>query len=520
MKYPSVLSALLTALILILPLSAPAEGTAEADTQNLVFYEIFTGSFSDSDGDGTGDLRGVAARLDYLNDGNPDSETSLGVQGIWLTPVFRSPSYHKYDVEDYYAVDPDFGTMEDLAALIEACHARGIRLILDLPLNHTGSGHPWFTRFLNARRLHNDQNPYYDFYICRSTDGREPGHAYYPVSGTDFWYEANFSRDMPELNYENEAVRQAALDIARFYLDMGVDGFRFDAAKYIFYGDNARSAAFWQWYTGELRAIRPDVWMVAEVWDSDAVTEKYYSCMNCFDFTMSQAGGLIADTASGGDVNRYAAYVEGYISSVKALRPDAVIVPFISNHDMDRAAGYLPDANGRIRTAANLYILGPGAPFIYYGEEIGLRGSRGGAPTDANRRLAMRWGDGDTVADPAGSDYTKQTSATAASMMGERNSLFHYYRRLIALRKAHPEISRGAYKALRLKDTKLGGFIATWEGRSVLVVHNTTQRILTLELEGPELEGFTEITGFIGSGFVTLEGRTLTVEGQTSVLLR
>ena len=510
--------ALLMTLVMIPACCFAEEKTA--DTQALVFYEIFTGSFSDSDGDGEGDLPGVRQRLDYLNDGNPDSETSLGIQGIWLTPVFDSPSYHKYDVRDYYTVDPAFGTLEDLRALIDDCHARGIRLILDLPLNHTSTEHAWFRSFRTARALHNDRSPFYDWYICVSTADRRPGHTYYPISGTDFWYEANFSQSMPELNYEREEVRQAALDIARFYLEMGVDGFRFDAVKYIYFGDNARSAAFWQWYTDALRAMSPDIWLVAEVWDSDAVTDQYVSSMNCFDFTLSQADGLIADTAAAGDANRYTAYVEKYLSTIQSLRPEAMIVPFLSNHDMDRAAGYLPDSNGRIRVAANLYILGPGAPFLYYGEEIGLRGSRGGANTDANRRLAMRWGDGDTVADPAGADYSKQTEATVQSMMAERGSLLHYYRRLIALRKAHPEIARGSYQALKLKDTKLGGFISTWEDSAVLVLHNPTQRILTLTLEGPELERFSEISGYIGSGFVTLEDRTLTIEGQTSVLLR
>ena len=499
---------------------AAADGSAQADTQNLVFYEIFTGSFSDSDGDGTGDLRGVLNRLDYLNDGNPESETSLGIQGIWLTPVFASPSYHKYDVTDYYAVDPAFGTEEDLRALTDGCHARGIRLILDLPLNHTGTDHAWFRRFRNARTLHNDQSPYYDWYICRTTEEKLPGHTYYAIPGTDFWYEANFSQSMPELNYENGAVRQAVLDIARYYLDMGVDGFRFDAAKYIYFGDNARSAEFWQWYAGELRALYPDVWMVAEVWDGDGVTDLYEPAFNCFDFTLSQSGGLIAETAAGGDANRYTAYVERYLNTISGLREGSTIVPFISNHDMDRAAGYLPDSNGRIRVAANLYILGPGAPFIYYGEEIGLRGSRGGANTDANRRLAMRWGDGDPVRDPAGSTYDKQTDASVGSMMDQSYSLFHYYRRLIALRKANPEIAGGSYQALKLKKTKLGGFISTMGENSVLVVHNPTDRDLTLELTGPELEGFTAVSGFIGAGSATLEGRVLTMEGQTSAVLR
>ena len=169
--------------------------------------------------------------------------------------------------------------------------------------------------------------------------------------------------------------------------------------------------------------------------------------------------------------------------------------------------------------AASLYILGPGAPVIYYGEEIGLRGSRGGANTDANRRLAMRWGDGDPVSDPPGADYGSQTEATVASMMEQRSSLFHYYRRLIDLRNAHPEIAGGTYRALQLKNTKLGGFIAVGENRSVLVLHNPTNRILTLEMDAPELESFRHLSGFIGSGFVTLEGGVLTMEAQTSAVL-
>ena len=504
---------------LLLPAFCLGE-SQEAELQNLVFYEIFPGSFSDSDGDGTGDLPGLLSRLDYLNDGNPASETSMGIEGIWLAPVFTSPSYHKYDVSDYYRIDPAFGTMMDLQAVIDGCHARGIRLILDLPLNHTSRSHPWFQSFLAARRTHNNRNAYYDFYLCHEADALPAGHTCYPISGTEFCYEGNFSPDMPELNYDQEAVRQAALDIAKYYLAMGVDGFRFDAAKYIYYGDNARSAAFWEWYAGALRAQDPDIWLVAEVWDSDAVTDLYTPYVNCFNFTLAQADGLLAETAAAGDANRYTAYVEKYLNNIQTVRASAAIVPFLSNHDMDRSAGYLPDSNGRARVAANLYILGPGAPFIYYGEEIGLRGSRGGANTDANRRLAMRWGDGDTVTDPAGATYAKQTESTVASMLAQKSSLLHYYRRLIALRRAHPEISRGTCRALRMEGTKLGGFIFHWQDQEALVIHNTTQRILTLDLAGAGLESFSEISGFIGSGFVTLEDGMLTVEGQTSVILK
>ena len=485
-----------------------------------VFYQIFPGSFSDSDGDGTGDLKGILRRFDYLNDGVPGSRTSLGIQGIWLNPVFLSPSYHKYDVTDYYAIDPAFGTMDDLKALISLCRERDVLLILDLPLNHTSLLHPWFQRFSAARAAGDQEDPFYDWYLCYPKDAVPAGHACHPLPGTEFCYEGNFSDSMPELNYDCEAVRQEALNIAKFYLKMGVNGFRFDAAKYIYYGDHARSSAFWQWYTGELRALKPDIWLVAEVWDSDPTVRPYLSAMNCFNFTMASAEGMIASAAGGGSVSRYTAYVQDYLQTLKAENPEGILVPFLSNHDMDRAAGFLPDSNGRARIAASLYLLGPGAPFIYYGEEIGLRGSRGGANTDANRRLAMRWGDGDTVTNPAGADYGKQTDATVASMLSQNNSLLHYYRRLIAIRRAYPEIARGSYQALQLEDTRLGGFIASGESRSVLVLHNTTRQALTLELKDSPLTDFQTLSTWIGVGTASLENGTLTLGGQTTAILQ
>ena len=123
---------------------------------------------------------------------------------------------------------------------------------------------------------------------------------------SSYLYECNFSESMPELNYDNEKVRQAAVDIAAYWLNLGIDGFRFDAAKYIYYGDNEKSAAFWEWYMEELKKINPHIYTVAEVWDGDAVTDKYLKAFNCFHFSTSQADGVIAETAKGGDVNKYA----------------------------------------------------------------------------------------------------------------------------------------------------------------------------------------------------------------------
>lgn len=496
-------------------------GGWQADDNNRVFYEIFVGSFSDSDGDGVGDLRGIINRMDYLNDGDPENGLSLGVEGLWLTPIFTSPSYHKYDVADYYEIDPQFGTMEDLKELIDLCHARDVKIILDLPINHTSTQCTWFQNFRSAHRMQNPGHRHYDFYTWIGGDETAPaGRAFTKVPGVAVKYESNFSDAMPELNFDNEAVRQAVLDVALFYLDMGVDGFRFDAAKYIYYGDHERSADFWEWYMGEMRKVKPDVYTVAEVWDGDGVIDHYLPATTCFNFTTSQTAGLIAETAKGGDVNRFTAYMETYYDHLAETSDNALNAMFISNHDMDRAAGYLTMASGRMHVAASLYLLSPGSPFIYYGEEIGLRGSRGGANTDANRRLAMLWGDGDTVRDPEGSTYTKQTTYSVIDLSKMSTSLLTHYKQLIMIREANPEIARGTYDALPFTGTKVGGFTATWEGRTVAVLHNTTERDLTVDLTQATDIPFVTIAAVAGMGPATLEGTTLTIAGQTSVVLR
>lgn len=488
------------------------------DDNARVFYEIFVGSFSDSDGDGTGDLRGIINRMDYLNDGDPNSGKSLGVEGIWLTPIFKSPSYHKYDVTDYYEIDPKFGTMEDLQELIKICHERNVKLILDLVINHTGSQNKWFSDFIIAHRQGKTDTDAYDFYSWHGpNDQGLAGHRYAQISGTNDFYECNFDNAMPELNYDSPAVRQAVLDVAKFYLDMGIDGFRFDAAKYVYFGDNPGSAEFWVWYLDELRKLKPDIYTVAEVWDSDGVTDVYFPATNCFNFAVAMAEGHIASTAKAGDAGNYASYVESYIRRVRDLNGEAMFVPFIANHDTDRAAGFLPVSNGQMKVAANLLILGPGSPFIYYGEELGMKGSRGGANTDANRRLAMVWNDGDTVSSPSGSTYNSQIEQGVAEQLGDKDSLYNYYKELIMIRHANPEIARGEFTAYSAPDSKVGGFFAAWKGSTVLVLHNTTQSAVTLDLTGL---GVTELRAAIGVEDAAIDGATLTLGAQTSVVLR
>ena len=503
-------------------ISGPQVENAAATTDNYrVFYEIFVGSFSDSDGDGTGDLRGIIDRMDYLNDGDDASGLSLGVEGIWLSPIFTSPSYHKYDVDDYYEIDPAFGTMEDLKELIDLCHQRNVKVILDLVINHTGPNNEWFKSFCKAHVEGDASNEYYDFYSWSPAGQTAPaGRTFSQIPGCGDMYECNFSGSMPELNYDNPAVRETMLDVAKYFLGLGVDGFRFDAAKYIYFGDNKLSGEFWVWYMDELRAVKPDIYTVAEVWDADAITDAYFPALNCFNFTTSQANGLIASTAKGGSVDTYTAYVDAYLDRVHDLNPDAMIVPFIANHDTDRAGGYLSSTNGQMQMAANLYILSPGSPFIYYGEELGARGSRGGANTDANRRLKMEWGGDATIRDPEGSTYKadNRVPATAEEQLADGASLLSHYKKLIMVRKANPAIARGDYTPIDLEGTGVGGFTSTYEGTTVAVFHNTTEETATLDLSSAGIS-VTEISACLGMGSAQLKGSTLTLDAMTSVVL-
>ena len=525
----------LTATLLISMVScaaAPAEPT-EAPTEPVpvpvadpvadnfrTYYQIFVGSFSDSNNDGIGDLRGIINRFDYLNDGDISSGKSLGVQGLWLSPIFTSPSYHKYDAKDYYQIDWRFGSEEDLKELIDLCHERNVQIILDLAINHTSSQHEWFVQFKEARAKGDTENPYYNYYSCVTESEKQGGVTYQKIAGVDCWFECNFSGDMPELNFDNPTVREEVLNIAKYYLDLGVDGFRFDAVKYIYYGDTARSVDFWDWYMAELRTIKPDIYCVGECWSGETEILDYYSAMNCFNFAGAMAEGIFATAAKGQSMSKYTGYLASFQKKVLEKNPDGMVMSFLSNHDMDRIGGAFVLENN-MRMAANLYLLSPGSPVIYYGEEIGMRGSRGSENTDANRRLAMLWGDGDYIRDPVGSTYPEknQIQTTVADQTADENSLYNYYCRLIALRHKYPAIARGIYTSLN--GTKnFGGFSIAYEGEVWGLLHNNSTEEITYDLSKFQDCAFSQICDFIGMGSATLDGSMLTVGPQTSVILK
>lgn len=492
------------------------------DDNYRTFYQIFVGSFSDSNGDGFGDLQGIINRFDYLNDGNINSGKSLGVQGIWLSPIFTSPSYHKYDAKDYYQIDWRFGDEKLLKELIDLCHERNVKIILDLAINHTSSQHPWFIEFKQARANLDESNEYYDYYTCVTGDERVGGRTYQKIAGVDFYYECNFSGDMPELNFDNPKVREEMLAVAKHYLDLGIDGFRFDAVKYIYFGDTENSVKFWEWYMTELRKINPEIYCVGECWSGESEILDYYSAMDCFNFAVSGAESPVAKAAKGSSLGTFTSYMSSFQKKVIEANPNGMVMSFLSNHDMDRIAGAFINENF-MRMAANLYLLSPGSPVIYYGEEIGMRGSRGGAMTDANRRLAMLWGDGDTVKNPTGTTYSsdKQIQSTVKSQTEDEGSLYNYYCKLLAIRHKYPAIARGNYNAISTDNKNLGGFVVDYDGDKIGIIHNNSTGEISYDLSSNAALGelSLELCDVIGVGGARIEGTTLIISGQTSVII-
>ncbi len=523
-KCISLLLALVMIISVMLSLSSCHTPTPDPIDDNYrTFYQIFVGSFSDSNGDGIGDLRGIINRIDYLNDGDISRGNDLGIQGIWLSPIFASPTYHKYDTTDYYKIDEEFGTEKDLKELIDLCHKRNVKVILDLVLNHTSNNHTWFKEFKKARQNGDTSNKYYDFYTCVTGAEREGSKKYQKIVGVDYYYECNFDGGMPELNYDNPKVKDEMLKVAKYYLDLGVDGFRFDAIKYVYYGDTDKSADFWEWYMDELRAYSPEIYCVGECWSAESEILEYYDALNCFNFAMSGAESYAATAAKGNSLSTFLNYIERYQDRVQEANPDGMPIQFLSNHDQDRIAGAFiyPEY---MKMLANLYLLSPGSPFIYYGEELGIKGSRGSANTDANRRLAMLWGDKDTVKDPEGSTYpeTAQILTNVKTQLDDKDSMLNHYSKLIAIRNKYPAIARGDYSAVTSSSKNVGGFLVEYNGDVLGIFHNNSLEPITVDLSACDgLDGniLTKVCDFVGVGGASLDGTMLTIDGYTSVIV-
>lgn len=446
------------------------------------FYEIFVRSFADSDGDGVGDLRGLTSRLDYLNDGDPTTTSDLGVEAIWLMPVFASPSYHGYDVTDYYSINPQYGTMADFEALLAAAHARGIRVIVDLVINHTSNRHPWFVEATSSPR-----SPRHDWYVWRPDDPgwRQPwggGATWHAMNGE--YYYGVFGGGMPDLNFENPSVRAEIKAIASFWLARGVDGFRLDAARHLVEDgpgeqqcNTPGTHAFWREFAAHVRAVSPEALLVGENWTSTENIAPYFGSTDSvaggdelpMSFNFPLAGSILQAVRNGTP-----APIVAKLADIARLYPAGVLDgTFITNHDTPRVATELGSDPARLRMAAALLLTLPGTPFLYYGEEVGLTGDK----PDPNIRTPMPWnnyepGGGFTTGAPWRSFAAGRDQANVATQTGDATSLLTHYRRLIHLRAMAPALRRGSMTLLDVGDKPLLAFIREADGERMLVVHN------------------------------------------------
>ena len=453
------------------------------------WYEIFVYSFYDTNNDGIGDLNGVTAKLDYIKE--------MGFNGIWLMPIHPSPTYHKYDVNDYYAIDPVYGTLDDFSNLIKEAHARGIRVILDLVVNHTSTANPWFFEACNYIRKNGQPGGEYgDFYNFKNSSGG----AYHSVSGTSYFYEGQFWSGMPDLNLDSENVRDEIRNIMTYWLDeYDVDGFRLDAVTSYYTGNIQKNVDFLSWINTEAKKIKPNAYIVGEAWVTDDYTiNRYYEsgCDSFFLFTGSQAGGTIATAvkqSSGKSVGEL-------FMDLQETYGDAILAPFLGNHDTMRPGSFMPGIEN-VKMAAGVLSMMNGGTFVYYGEEIGMI-SKGGNNSDPAKRIAMKWQakniyEGHCYLPPENTpvDETSYFYPSLEEQKADANSILNYYKAAMELRNRFPSIARGTVTYYPDgQNNYICVITKEYKDEKITIVFNmdTFEQVVTLD---KDTLGFTELVG-------------------------
>ncbi|MBN9390618.1 MAG: alpha-amylase [Chloroflexi bacterium] len=437
--------------------------------KNGTCYEVFVRSFFDSNGDGNGDLNGLIAKLDYINDGNPNSTKSLGANCIWLMPITSSPSYHGYDTTDYYTINKDYGTNDDFKKFVSEAHKRGIKVLTDLVLNHTSKDHPWF-----QQASADPNSPYRNYYIFQPNnpgyDNLNGGKAFYKNPKGNDYYFAQFGGDLPDLNWRNPAVVTEMEKVIKYWLsDMDVDGFRLDAVRYLIedgqnQADTPETKALLRDLSKYIKSVKPDAFTIGEVYTNLPIDSYYPDQLDEY-FAFNLADQMVKSGASG---------TTGFIDTAKTLYnslPYQRYGVFLTNHDQNR----ILDAPGislpKMQVLATSYLTLPGLPFVYYGEEIGMLGRK----PDEKIRTPMQWTDdksGFTTGTPWEDLNTGITQYNVAYQDGKPDSLLNLYRKLIHLRSNTPALAGGTYTPFESTNFIAGAYIRHAENSNIMVVIN------------------------------------------------
>lgn len=496
--------------------------------KNSVGYQIYPRSFQDSNGDGIGDIRGIISRLDYL--------VELGVDFIWINPVYKSPNVDNgYDISDYEAIQPEYGTLDDVKELIAACHQKNIKVLFDLVVNHTSNLHPWFVEAMKSK-----DNPYHDYYLFVDNDGTTPPNNWESFFGNSAWeyvpqlqqsYLHIFAKEQPDLNWKNKAMRAEIYQMMRFWLDLGLDGFRLDAISHIQKADwavpmvktdkwrNFMNVAGIEQYMTELKQVF-DEYHVLTVGEASGVSSKkapewtgdggYINMI--FELEHNQKTGK-----NGSEVIDLPAYQDVIYRWQRDQLKEGWNALYIENHDNPRAATIFGNDNPEyLKTLALSYFLLRGTPFIYQGQEIGMTNfpyskveqfdgvdakmqyadwlakgddeltalKKVGRVSRDNSRTPMQWSGetnaGFTNATPWMNVNPDYTTRNVASEEQDAASLLSFYKQLISLKKSSAAFGTGTIKLIT---SEPGQFVfeRVNEDASYLVVANLT----TLDVELP-----------------------------------
>jgi maltose alpha-D-glucosyltransferase/alpha-amylase len=508
-----------------------------------VFYEIHLRGFFDGNDDGSGDFRGLTEKLDYLQE--------VGIDCIWLLPCFPSPLRDGgYDISDFFAIHPDYGTIDDFKRFIDQAHQRGLRVIIDLVMNHTSSDHPWFQESRT-----NPDGPYGDWYVWGDDPDRwseariifvdtEPSNwTWDPVRGQYYWH--RFFSHQPDLNYDNPEVQEQMLNVLRFWLDLGLDGFRLDAVPYLYERDGTNGEnlgethEFLKRVREEVDAGYSDRVLLAEAnqWPSDVV--EYFGegdeCHMAFHFPVmprmfmsvrrEDALPIIEILEGTPPIPEHAQWGlflrnhdELTLEMVTDEERDYMYAEYAKDPRMKlnlgirrRLAPLLDNGRDEIQLMHAMLFSLPGSPVIYYGDEIGMGdniflGDRDGV------RTPMQW-TGDRNGGFSRADFAQlylpplldpvygYQAVNVEAQLRQPNSRLRWLRRLISLRKQHPVFGRGTYEVLRPDNPRIFAHIRTYEDDIVLCVHNVARSAQAVELDLSRWEGLVPVEMFGQTAF-------------------
>jgi maltose alpha-D-glucosyltransferase/alpha-amylase len=497
-----------------------------------VFYEIHIRGFYDGNGDGSGDFRGLTEKLDYLQ--------WLGIDVIWLLPFYESPLRDGgYDIADYFTIHPDYGVVEDVRNFIEQAHQRGIRVIADLVMNHTSSEHPWFKESRSS-----PDNPKRDWYVWSDTvhkyedariifvDTETSNWTWDEQAGAYYWH--RFFSHQPDLNFDNPEVQEAMLDVLRFWLDLGLDGFRLDAVPYLFEREGTicenlpETHEYLKRVRAEVEASYPDRVLLAEAnqWPADVVDyfgENGDECQMCFHFPVmprmfmslrreeaKPMYEILAQTPAIPDSCQWGLFLRNHDELTLEMVTDEERDYMYAEYAMDprmklnvgirrRLAPLLDNGRDEIELMHAILFSLPGSPVLYYGDEIAMGdnvylGDRDGV------RTPMQW-TGDRNGGFSRADFAQlyapplmdpvygYQAVNIEAQLRTPTSLLRWLRRFIALRKEHPVFGFGTYEPLAPSNPRIFAHVRRWEDDVMLCVHNLSRSAQAVELDLSEYEG-------------------------------